>query len=485
MPEGGVHVLLPVIIDIGIVIVEHVREVDVAQRASFDGIVQPAISPFADTPCQGDLGVITCLMVVGDVKQGGDNILTVETDAHVDGAVGLVLHLEDQVPVLVADQFVVDVPVGVGSDQDRDGVLELLHGQVAVLFQATDLQQPGLVLGVGALEMDMPDMKRIGRESGRLPSDRYFVVRDTDPGFQGDDLVPLPPGRLFAPLDERVECRSREAGRVVGIQSGADQEIGLPFVLLIFLVAIEGDDLADHVAGAIDVVLCFQVAGAQVDTDDDVRFSHGLGDIGGIVIVQSAIHEDHAVLFHGRENGGNGHAGPERQGKAAAAEDMLLAPDDIDGDTGEGDGQLVEIERIVVADGQPREQVLQVLSLDHAADGPLFLAFPEGERDDITLGVLFLGEGEVAAFHPVAQQQVPVLQLYQRVDLVGRVAHGIKSADDGAHAGPGDIVDWDASLLKNLKHADVRRAFRSAAAQHEADPFPFSGARGQHEKDNQ
>ena len=224
-------------------------------------------------------------MVVGDVKQGGDNILTVESDAHVDGAVGLVLHLEDQVPVLVADQFVVDVPVGVGSDQDRDGVLELLYGQVAVLFQATDLQQPGLVLRVGTLEMDMPDMKRIGRESGRLPSDRYLVVRDTDPGFQGDDLIPLPPGRLFAPLDERVERRSREAGRVVGIQSGADQEIGLPFVLLIFLVAIKGDDLADHVAGAIDVVLCFQVAGAQVDTDDDVRFSHGLGDIGGIVIV--------------------------------------------------------------------------------------------------------------------------------------------------------------------------------------------------------
>ena len=194
MPEGGVHVLLPVIIDIGIVIVEHVREVDVAQRASFDGIVQTAISPFADTACQGDLGVITCLMVVGDVKQGGDNILTVETDTHVDGAVGLVLHLEDQVPVLVADQFVVDVPVGVGSDQDRDGVLELLHGQVAVLFQATDLQQPGLVLGVGALEMDMSDMKRIGRESGRLPSDRYFVVRDADPGFQGDDLIPLPSG---------------------------------------------------------------------------------------------------------------------------------------------------------------------------------------------------------------------------------------------------------------------------------------------------
>ena len=138
VPEGGVHVFLPVVVDIGIVIVEHIGEIDVAQWASLDGIVQPAISPFADTPSQGDLGVITCLIVVGDVKQGGDNILTVETDAHVDGAVGLVLHLEDQVPVLVADQFVVDVPVGVGSDQDRDGVLELLYGQVAVLFQATD-----------------------------------------------------------------------------------------------------------------------------------------------------------------------------------------------------------------------------------------------------------------------------------------------------------------------------------------------------------
>ena len=187
-------------------------------------------------------------------------------------------------------------------------------------------------------------MERVGREGGRGPPGGDRVAGDANPGFQGDDLIPLPPGRLFAPLDERVERRSREAGRVVGIQSGADQEVGLPFVLLIFLVAIEGDDLADHVAGAFDIVLFFQVAGTQVDADDDVCFPYVLGDIGGIVIVQSAIHEDHAVLFHGREDGGNGHAGPERQGKAAAAEDMLLAPDDIDGDTGEGDGQLVEIE---------------------------------------------------------------------------------------------------------------------------------------------
>src|SRR5262245_12800780 len=60
-----------------------------------------------------------------------------------------------------------------------------------------------------------------------------------------------------------------------------------------------------------------------------------------------------------------------------------------------------------------------------------------------------------------------------RFDLIRRHAAGVRAADEAAHAGARQNVDWDAVLLEPAEHADVRDAARAAAAKGHAHAWPW------------
>ena len=62
------------------------------------------------------------------------------------------------------------------------------------------------------------------------------------------------------------------------------------------------------------------------------------------------------------------------------------------------------------------------------------------------------------------------------LDLLARQAAGIQPADHRAHAGAGDRIDRHVQLIEHLEHADVRRAARAAAREHQSDARRAGGA---------
>jgi hypothetical protein len=57
----------------------------------------------------------------------------------------------------------------------------------------------------------------------------------------------------------------------------------------------------------------------------------------------------------------------------------------------------------------------------------------------------------------------------ERAELQGREAGGVETADQRAHAGASQTVDWDVMVLKPLKDADVRKAERTTTLKGESD----------------
>jgi hypothetical protein len=75
-----------------------------------------------------------------------------------------------------------------------------------------------------------------------------------------------------------------------------------------------------------------------------------------------------------------------------------------------------------------------------------------------------------------AECLVPVHVLNQLLDLIWRMAGGVKSADQASHAGAGNQVDWHVVLIKPLQNSDVRQAKGTAPFQYQADLLPWRRA---------
>ena len=136
--------------------------------------------------------------------------------------------------------------------------------------------------------------------------------------------------------------------------------------------------------------------------------------------------------------------------------------------TSEGDRQLVEVQGVVIAQGEFAEEVGNVLSLDESARHVLYGGLAERHGDDELLVHLTLHQVHVLARDLVAQQIAPILMAHHAVHLLGSVADGIEASDDGAHAGAHHIVDGDARLFDDLDGTDVCHTLGTSTAQHEA-----------------
>ena len=89
----------------------------------------------------------------------------------------------------------------------------------------------------------------------------------------------------------------------------------------------------------------------------------------------------------------------------------------------------------------------------------------------VTLPHLFRHHGAV---NFVADIRRPVHAADEFGEFVGRVTHGIKTTDNGTHAGTCYIVDGDVHLLKIFQHADMGSTLGSSTAQNHAYLFTRS-----------
>ena len=74
----------------------------------------------------------------------------------------------------------------------------------------------------------------------------------------------------------------------------------------------------------------------------------------------------------------------------------------------------------------------------------------------------------------VSDHVAPVLHSHHRVERIGIVANGKKTADDAAHRGACDDIDGDARPLQHLQHTNVCHALCSTATEYDGHFFPIN-----------
>lgn len=65
----------------------------------------------------------------------------------------------------------------------------------------------------------------------------------------------------------------------------------------------------------------------------------------------------------------------------------------------------------------------------------------------------------MTTFHFVAQQHIPVLQLYHSFDLIRAVTDSIQTSDNRPHTGPSHDIDRYTGFLQHFQYPDMRHTF--------------------------
>ncbi len=209
---------------------------------------------------------------------------------------------------------------------------------------------------------------------------------------------------------------------------------------------------------------------ADVD-DDQARAADLARDVDRQVVDDAAVDHETAAIADRCERAGYRHRRADRHREIAVGEDDLLAVADVGGDRAERNRQLVEVGELRRRQQQPAQQKLQLLALHEPARqrdaAVLESQFDAAEKAQL---VFLAPHRQFFARGIVAEHVLPVDALEHGVDRVGVVARGIQAAGDRAHRRAGDAVDRNAFAFEHLEHADMRRAARAAAAEHEAGP---------------
>lgn len=83
--------------------------------------------------------------------------------------------------------------------------------------------------------------------------------------------------------------------------------------------------------------------------------------------------------------------------------------------------------------------------------------------------LLFATKRQIARQRFITKDIIPVDRSHHIFNVAGRQAGGVQATDNSANAGAGNAMKRNLHLLQNAQHADVRRAARSAAAEHQTD----------------
>ena len=257
--------------------------------------------------------------------------------------------------------------------ENVDGALQVAAGNVLPELQAALPHQPLELLVVDVVHGDVFEPDGVVGDILCLG-----CLKDLGGGFDavdipldGQQLIVKLGGELVAALDDGVDGLGGEAEHAVIVDVGVDVQVAK---LAVFLVVAHGYDvhqLGCQLGQRLEVVDIAFEHGRHLDADDDVGADVAT-DVGGEVVYQTAVHKHLAIEGHRREDAWDGHAGADGFRELAATQHDGITRDDVGGDTGKGDGQLVEVDGILVADAKAVEKVEQVGASDEGV----------GERGD-------------------------------------------------------------------------------------------------------
>lgn len=325
--------------------------------------------------------------------------------------------------------------------------------------------------------------------------------------LDGQQLLTVGGGVLVAALHDGVDGLRGEAEGAEVVDLGMDVQVAKLAVLLVVTPDHDVLELANELGQRLQLVHIVDHAPRHLDADDDVS-PHLTADVGGEVVDKPAIDKALPVDGDGGEDAWDGHAGTDGLRKLALTDHHGIARGDVGGHAGEGDGQLVEVDGVLIADAKAVEEVQQVVAGDErtrqraderaglgtcygrnglgSGDPVSFVLFDtlaldlvdelagvEGDGDQIGAAPVLVGRRDVAPVHVVAHVFRPVHPGDELLQLLGRIAQGIQPPDDGTHAGAYDVIDGQADLLDVFQHPYVGGAFGAATAQHDADLRPW------------
>ena len=112
-------------------------------------------------------------------------------------------------------------------------------------------------------------------------------------------------GLFGAAPNESVDSVGSEAGGGIAADVDAYHHVAQGHILIVFVLAVDVDDLVEHRAGVANVV-GRQRRALHRDADDDVG-PHSTGHVGREVVAQTAVDEHLVAHADGGEDARNGH----------------------------------------------------------------------------------------------------------------------------------------------------------------------------------
>ena len=319
------------------------------------------------------------------------------------------------------------------------------------------LSAMALPLAVGVVGVD--DRNGIG--------DARFADGSYLPG-QRHNLVPMGHGGFLAAAYQRIDGGLRETGGAIAFRIHADVDVRQTLVLLVFIHAEPVGNLCYNLRSRLQLVGRLRHV-LDIDANDVVG-THLAGDVGREVVAHTTVYQHHTVFPHWCKDARYGHTGAHGPAQPATVEHILRVVGDIGGHTGKGNGQSIEVERVVKGRRNPVEERRDVPAPDEATTAALRPVPAEVNRLAEDIGIVLLAHLQVlvAVALLVRKQHGPVLRPHDGVEHGCRMSAGIGTTDDASHTGAGDEVDGHSGTFQHLQHADMRHALGSAATKHQS-----------------
>ena len=228
--------------------------------------------------------------------------------------------------------------------------------------------------------------------------------------------------------------------------------------------------------------------GAHVHDDQHLR-THRTGQVHRHVAHQPAVHQHAAVAREGREQSWHGQRGPQRHGQRLVCHLHQFARAQVGGHCPEAQGQSPGRALGLALGQQLLQGSLQRMAAGHRRRGVHTQAWPDPELDAGRHLQIHLATPEVSssAGWAVREHGGPVGVTCETLQFVGAAPGRVGAPHHRAHAGAHHQVHGHAQLLQHPQHADMGKAARAAAREHQPDPgalrlpwrlllrLPFSG----------
>ena len=475
--EGDVIRLVSFGINVDVIVSKSVTQGETPQEGAPERILQFHVRIHAKTPRQGKARPPQIAVRDGGIEQDGRHFLRIEAKTEIQGTHGL--HAQNQFQLILrphSAQTVGDTGESSNAVKLGYGLMQIVAGDKAVVFDAHLAPQPFLVPLVDADEMNAGDshsVVHLHHISPRL----FLVFRLFQPqlALQGHQLIPLRAGDLLAAGYQRVDGVPRETGRRIRRDIRLDVNIDQFLVVIIFLNAQKRDKLVNNAGDRLQTFLVLQIR-LHINPNYHIR-PHSPSHVDREVVRDSPVHQHHAPLAHRGEHPRDSHAGPQAERQIALVKNDILAIDQVARHAGERNGKGGKIKGVVITDSKVREKIIYVLTADEPRRKGNSAFFPDGHGKEVFFRGFLFRKRQIIAIHLVAQKEGPILTPHQRVHRTSIITNGVQTAHDGPHAGAHDAIDGYPGLLQNFQHSDMRHTLGPTATQNQPDFFAL-GVRG-------